>query len=124
MQVLADIGGFVHKANVLGDVEVVGINSPDFVFGRSSQSWNTLESFEYFMGIILSDLESKLPVDGIYLALHGAMAVRDIPKPEAEIAKRIRALLTEFDALHTILWNEDEDFRVGRCGICNQASSL
>ena len=24
---------FVHKANVLGDVEVVGINSPDFVFG-------------------------------------------------------------------------------------------
>ena len=31
------IGGFVHKANALGDVEVVGINSPDFVFGGSSR---------------------------------------------------------------------------------------
>ena len=111
------IGGFVHKANVLGDVEVVGINSPDFVFGGSSRSWNTLESFEYFMDIILSDLKSKLPVDGVYLALHGAMAVRDIPKPEAEIAKRIRALVgpeVPIAASFDLHGNEDEE-------ICNQA---
>ena len=31
-----------------------------------------------------------MPVNGVYLALHGAMAVRDIPRPEAEIAKRIK----------------------------------
>ena len=107
------IGGFVHKANVLGDVEVVGINSPDFVFGGSSRSWNTLESFEYFMDIILSDLKSKLPVDGVYLALHGAMAVRDIPKPEAEIAKRIRALVgpeVPIAASFDLHGNEDEEF--------------
>jgi microcystin degradation protein MlrC len=107
------VGGFVHKANVLGNVEVVGINSPDFVFGGSSRSWNTLESFEYFMDIILSDLESKLPVDGVYLALHGAMAVRDIPKPEAEIAKRIRALVgpeVPIAASFDLHGNEDEEF--------------
>jgi len=107
------VGGFVHKSKVLDGVEVVGINSPDFVFGGSSRSWNTLESFEYFMDIILTDLESKLPVDGVYLALHGAMAVRDIPKPEAEIARRVRELVGpnvpiagSFD-LHG---NEDEKF--------------
>ena len=107
------VGGFVHKANILGDVEVVGINSPDFVFGGSSRSWNTLESFEYFMDIILTDLEAKLPVDGVYLALHGAMAVRDIPKPEAEIAKRIRALVgpeVPIVASFDLHGNEDEEF--------------
>ena len=107
------VGGFVHKANVLGDVEVVGINSPDFVFGGSSRSWNTLESFEYFMDIIITDLESKLPVDGVYLALHGAMAVRDIPKPEAEIAKRIRALVgpdVPIAASFDLHGNEDQEF--------------
>ena len=40
----------------------------------------------------LDDLKSKLPLDGVYLALHGAMAVREIPRPEAEIAKRVREL--------------------------------
>lgn len=107
------ISGFVHASQILDGVEVVGINSPDFVFGGSSRSWNTLESFEHFMDIILSDLESKMPVDGVYLALHGAMAVRDIPKPEAEIAKRVRELVGpdvpiagSFD-LHG---NEDKEF--------------
>ena len=65
------------------------------------------------MKIILDDLKSKMPVQGVYLALHGAMAVRDIPRPEAEIAKRIRELVGDqvpiagsFD-LHG---NEDEEF--------------
>ena len=107
------IGGFMHAAKQFPDVEVIGINSPDSVFGGISRSWNSKESFEHFMAIILEDLEAKLPVDGVCLVLHGAMAVRDIPRPEAEIAKRIRQLVGEevpivgtFD-LHG---NEDEQF--------------
>ena len=42
------------------------------------------------MKIILDDLKSKLPVDAVQLSLHGAMATRDVPRPEAEIAKRVK----------------------------------
>jgi microcystin degradation protein MlrC len=65
------------------------------------------------MKIIIEDLESKMPIHGVYLALHGALAVRDVPRPEAEIAKRIREIVGDqipivgsFD-LHG---NEDEEF--------------
>jgi microcystin degradation protein MlrC len=84
------IRGFARQAADYGDIELLGITSPVGVFGGSSRSWNTKNSFEHFMGLILADLESKLPVDGVYLALHGAMAVREVPRPEAEIARRVR----------------------------------
>ena len=107
------IRGFAHTAEQRAGLELVGINSPDRVFGGSSRSWNSKESFDHFMDIILKDLETKMPVQGVFLALHGAMAVRDIPKPEAEIAKRIREfvgpdvpIVGSFD-LHG---NEDGDF--------------
>ncbi|NNF33107.1 MAG: hypothetical protein HKN68_03315, partial [Saprospiraceae bacterium] len=107
------IRGFVHSAQQYDGVEVVGIESPNRVFGGSSRSWNSKESFDHFMKMIIDDLKSKMPVQGIYLALHGAMAVRDVPRPEAEIAKRIREVVGDdipiagsFD-LHG---NEDEEF--------------
>ena len=107
------IGGFVHAISEYPDVRVIGINSPDEVYGGSSRSWESSESFEHFMSIITDDLKANLPVDGVYLALHGAMAVRDIPRPEAEIARRIREIVGpnipiagSFD-LHG---NEDEQF--------------
>ena len=107
------IRGFVNQAQEYGDMELVGITSPYTVFGGSSRSWNSKESFEHFMGLILEEMRSKMPVSGVYLALHGAMAVRDIPRPEAEIARRVRELVGEdvpivgtFD-LHG---NEDAEF--------------
>ena len=107
------VRGFVDRATEYGDVELVGITSPVSVFGGSSRSWNTKESFEHFMGLILDDLRAAMPVDGVYLALHGAMAVRDVPRPEAEIARRVREVVGEgvpiagtFD-LHG---NEDAEF--------------
>ncbi len=71
-------------------MEFVGLESPDEVFGGSSRSWNSTATFDHFMGKILADLERHKPVDGVYLALHGAMAVRGVPRPEAEIARRVR----------------------------------
>lgn len=107
------IGGFMHAAQHFDDIEVVGLNSPDFVFGGSSRSWESRQSFEHFMKVILDDLRAKMPVQGVYLALHGAMAVRDVPRPEAEIARRVRDIVGpdvpiagSFD-LHG---NEDEAF--------------
>ena len=107
------IGGFMHAAQQFPAMKVIGLNSPDYVFGGSSRSWESRDSFEHFMGIILEDLRQNLPVDGVYLALHGAMAVRGVPRPEAEIAKRVREIVGpdvpiagSFD-LHG---NEDEAF--------------
>ena len=107
------IKGFVHSAKQFDDVELVGINSPDRVYGGSSRSWNSKESFEHFMKIIIEDLESKMPVNGIYLALHGAMAVRDVSRPEAEIARRIREIVGEqvpIVASFDLHGNEDKEF--------------
>jgi microcystin degradation protein MlrC len=107
------VGGFMHAAAQINDMQVVGLNSPDDVFGGSSRSWETRKSFEHFMKIIIDDLESQMPVQGVYLSLHGAMAVRDVPRPEAEIARRVREvvgpnvpIVGSFD-LHG---NEDEQF--------------
>ena len=87
------IRGFVHQAEDYGDVNLVGITSPNGVFGGSSRSWNTKESFEHFMEQIISELKASMPVQGVYLALHGAMAVREVPRPEAEIARRVREVV-------------------------------
>ncbi len=105
--------GFVHGARLFDGLTLVGITSPGSVFGGSSRSWNSKASFEHFMQMIIAGLQAKMPVDGVYLALHGAMAVRGVPRPEAEIARRIREVVGEevpiagtFD-LHG---NEDGEF--------------
>ena len=107
------VGGFVHTAAQFDDMEIVGLNSPDDVFGGSSRSWESNESFEHFMKIILDDLSSQMPVQGVYLSLHGALAVRGVPRPEAEIAKRIRAMVgpdVPIAASFDLHGNEDEQF--------------
>ena len=38
-------------------------------------------------------LRAVLPVDGVFLALHGAMILEDEPDAEAEIVRRVRAEL-------------------------------
>ncbi|UCC75228.1 MAG: M81 family metallopeptidase [Gemmatimonadota bacterium] len=107
------IEGFVKLAEEYGDFELLGITSPYEVFGGSSRSWNSEASFEHFMGLILDDLRSKMPVDGVYLALHGAMAVRNVPRPEAEIARRVRELVgpqVPIVGTFDLHGNEDEEF--------------
>ena len=107
------ISGFVRQARDYGDMKLIGLTSPDEVFGGSSRSWNTKETFEHFLGIMLAELRAQLPVDGVYLALHGAMGVRDVPRPEAEIARRFRELVgpgVPIAATFDLHGNEDEEF--------------
>ncbi len=109
----AYVRGFVGQARDYGNVSFVGLESPAGVYGGSSRSWNTRETFEHFTEKILSDLRAALPVDGVYLALHGAMAVRDVPRPEAEIARRVREVVgTDVPIVATfdLHGNEDAEF--------------
>ena len=105
--------GFTARTREYGDVELVPLTSPVGVFGGSSRSWNTRETFEHFLEIMLAELEAELPVDGVYLSLHGAMAVRDVPRPEAEIARRFRELVgpeVPIAATFDLHGNEDAEF--------------
>jgi microcystin degradation protein MlrC len=107
------IAGFVRMAEDYGDMELVGLSSPLGVFGGSSRPWNAQETFDHFLDLMIQDLEAALPVDGVYLALHGAMAVRGVPRPEAEIARRFREVVgphVPIAASFDLHGNEDEEF--------------
>lgn len=107
------VRGFTNQAEEFSDMELIGLSSPRGVFGGSSRNANEEEVFDHFVDQMLEDLEEAGEVDGIYLSLHGAMAVNNIDRPEAEIAKRFREkvgddipIVGTFD-LHG---NEDESF--------------
>ncbi len=88
------IDGFEERMAAYGGVELVGITSPaGMPVGGTSRSWNSMEVWEYFTGLMKKDLESKGPFDGIHLAVHGSMAVAGIARPEAELARMVRSIL-------------------------------
>lgn len=105
--------GFVAQSKELSGMNLIGLSTPRGVFGGTSRSWNQEEAFDHFVNLMIEDLKEAMPVDGVFLSLHGAMAVRNIDRPEAEIAKRFREvvgpdvpIVGSFD-LHG---NEDEHF--------------
>ena len=87
------IGGFVRAAKEYDNVELVGILSPRDAKGGSSGSWITREAFDKYSNGIADDIRQTGPYDGVFLALHGAMAVTGVPKPEAELVRRVRAVV-------------------------------
>lgn len=87
------IGGFVKVAREFEGVELVGIESPLFPKRGTASGWVTTEAFERFLGKMISELKAQGPFDGVYMAVHGAMAVRGVAKPEAEMARRVRAVV-------------------------------
>jgi microcystin degradation protein MlrC len=106
------IRGFVSQVREFGGVELVGLLSPRNAVGGSSGSWITKEAFDKYTGGIVKDLEEQGPFDGVFLALHGAMAVTSVPRPEAEIARRVRATVGDIPIVATfdLHGNEDGEF--------------
>lgn len=105
--------GFVHQSKEFNDLELIGLTSPRGVFGGSSRTWNQEVAFNHFVDLMIEDLKEALPVDGVYLSLHGAMAVQNIPRPEAEIARRFREIVgpdVPIVATFDLHGNEDEEF--------------
>ncbi|MGE0425433.1 MAG: M81 family metallopeptidase [Reyranellaceae bacterium] len=87
------MGGFVQVAREHADVELVGIESPGWPRTGTGSGWVTEEAFEHFTGRMVEELKSRGPFDGAYLCIHGAMGVRGVPRPEAELARRVRAVI-------------------------------
>jgi microcystin degradation protein MlrC len=103
------IRGFVSQIREFGGVELVGLLSPRDAVGGSSGSWITKEAFDKYTGGIVNDLEEQGPFDGVFLALHGAMAVTGVPRPEAEIARRVRAAVGDIPIIATFDLHGNED---------------
>jgi microcystin degradation protein MlrC len=103
------IGGFKAMCKEYCGVNLQGILSPRGARGGSSGSWITKEAFEKYAGGIVKDLQELGPFDGVFLALHGAMAVTGIPKPEAELVRRVREAVGNIPIVITLDLHANED---------------
>ena len=103
------IGGFKSMCEEYGDVELIGVTSPRGARGGSSGSWNTQEAFDKYTSLMAEDLKKIKNLDGLFLSLHGAMAVTGIPKPEAEIVRRLRKIVGDIPIMITLDLHANED---------------
>lgn len=107
------MGGFVKVAREHAGVELVGIESPLWPKTGTGSGWITQDAYERFLGRQLAELKAGGKWDGVYLALHGAMGVRGVPRPEADIARRVRAVVGRGAFIAGTFdphGNEDEEF--------------
>jgi microcystin degradation protein MlrC len=107
------MGGFVKMAREFDGVELVGIESPLWPKTGIGSGWVTDEAYETFVARMIAGIRAEAPFDGVYLCLHGAMAVRGVPRPEAELARRVRELVGPnafIAATFDLHGNEDEAF--------------
>ena len=107
------IPGFVQVAREHNGVELVPIESPLWPRTGTGSGWITTEAFEHFAGRMMAQLGAEAPLDGVYMALHGAMGVRGVPRPEAELAWRVREVVgpgIPIAATFDPHGNEDEAF--------------
>jgi microcystin degradation protein MlrC len=107
------MGGFVKMAREFDGVELVGIESPLWPKTGIGSGWVTEDAFETFAGKMIAGIKAEAAFDGVYLCLHGAMAVRGVPRPEAELARRVREAVGPkafIAATFDLHGNEDEAF--------------
>jgi microcystin degradation protein MlrC len=107
------MGGFVQVAREFDGVELVGIESPLWPRTGSGSGWVTRDAYETFVGRMIAQIKAEGPFDGVYLCVHGAMAVRGIPRPEAELARRVRAAVGPGAVIAATFdphGNEDQEF--------------
>jgi microcystin degradation protein MlrC len=103
------VGGFKIMIQELGGAELIGVTSPLYPGGDKTGGWVTRKAFDKYTGLIVRDLEAAGPFDGVYLSLHGGMAVTGIPKAEAEIVRRIRKVVGKIPIVVTIDLHANED---------------
>jgi microcystin degradation protein MlrC len=107
------MGGFVKVAREHDNVELVGIESPLQPKTGIGSGWVTNEAYERFVGKMIEELSAHGPFDGVFISLHGAMAVTGVARPEAELARRVREVVGDSAFIAATFdphGNEDEAF--------------
>ena len=103
------INGFIRTAEAHKKVELVGILAASRSRGGSSGSWLTKECFDKYSLGIAEGLKEAGELDGVLLALHGAMAVTGYLKPEAEVVRRVREAVGDVPIMVTLDLHANED---------------
>ncbi len=103
------IGGFKNMCEEFDGIELVGIISPRGARGGSSGSWITKKAFDKYTELMVDDLRQAGQLDGVFLSLHGAMAVTDVSRPEAEIVRRVRKVVGDIPIMVTLDLHANED---------------
>jgi microcystin degradation protein MlrC len=85
-----ELGGFIQSLRAWPErPEIVGlVRLPAWPSGRA-----TTETFAWLRDELVSSLRAALPVDGILLALHGAMVAVEHPDVEGEVLAALREVL-------------------------------
>ncbi len=102
------VNGFLNILEPYNNIEIVPIISVGMAPGPYT-SWFTPECFNKYCTEIQQGLKQAGPLDGVLLALHGAMAVEGVPKPEAEIARRVRQIVGDIPVMVTLDLHANED---------------
>jgi microcystin degradation protein MlrC len=77
--------------------------------GGSFTSWLTKETYDKYATEIAARLRDAGKLDGVLLCLHGAMAAEGVPKPEAELVRRCRAVVGDIPIMVTLDLHANED---------------
>ncbi len=86
----AELTGFRQAARLSGKVEAVPLQSSLAVPGGPLSR----TCYESLVGGLIARIEEAMPLDGIYLALHGSMQVDGLEgAPEADLLARVRAVV-------------------------------
>ncbi|MDP2872019.1 MAG: M81 family metallopeptidase [Bacillota bacterium] len=101
------INGYMKVAEAEG-VELVPLVYASKTAG-GFQSWLTPACFDKYASEIADRLRDAGPLEGVLLALHGAMAATGVPKPEAEIVRRARATVGSIPIMVTLDLHANED---------------
>jgi microcystin degradation protein MlrC len=105
----ADRPGILRGEEILTEFAVSGASTAGFIAGNDGNHqlaallWTsttpggtvTAHAYERIAGEIIGRLSDTLPVDGVYLDLHGAMVSAQHADGEGELLRRVRAVVGE-----------------------------
>jgi microcystin degradation protein MlrC len=85
-----ELGGFIQSLRRWNEEpEIVGlVRLPAWPSGRA-----TAETFNWLRDEVVEAVKQALPIDGVLLALHGAMVAEEHPDVEGELLKAVRELV-------------------------------
>lgn len=106
------ITGFKEAFKNESEFELLGVLRTSWPKTTGYGSWITTEAFDIIMNRILSRLNELRYVDGVYLELHGAMAVENVPRPEAEIVRQVRKIVGDVPIMVTFDLHANEDIEM------------
>jgi microcystin degradation protein MlrC len=87
-------GANIPAAGAIGALRAQGHELAATAWAAASPSAHvTTDAFERIVGELISQLRRQLPVDGVYLDLHGAMVTEAHEDGEGEILRRVRAVV-------------------------------